>query len=47
MIKIEGQVSSFSSQHIALFSRASTVDHAVTLCSLVPIMMDLPFSKKR
>ena len=47
MLKLEGQVSSFPSELIAVMSSVSTVDHAVIVCFLVPMLMGLPFRKTR
>ena len=40
-------MSSFPSKLIAVISSPSTVDHAVSVCFLVPMLMGPPFRKKR
>ena len=47
MLKLERQASSFPSKLIAVISSASTGDHAVSVCFLVPILMAPPFREKR
>ena len=47
MLKLERQVSSFTSIPITVISSASTADHAVSVCFLVPMLMVPPFRKKR
>ena len=48
MLKLERQASSFPSKLIAVISSASTVvDHAVSVCFLVPMFMGPPFRKKK
>ena len=47
MLKLERKVSSFPSKLIAVISSASTVDHAVSVCFSVPMLMGPPFGKKK
>ena len=47
MLQLERQVSSFPSKLIAVTSSSSTVDHAVRVSFLVPMLMGPPFRKER
>ena len=47
MLTLERQVTSLRPKQIAVISAALTVDDAVMVCFLVPMLIGPPFGKKR